>query len=86
MRDLLLYLETDLDRAYRLDCKARTKQNQPWIKREIFRGLYEDLVEVYLQKAQEHVFVDISFEEVPGWVLSEVERTLNQKVVFEEEE
>jgi len=83
---VLLYLETDLDRAYKLDCKARTKQNQPWIKREIFRGLYEDLVEVYLQKAQEHVFVDISFEEVPGWVLSEVERTLTNDVEFTREE
>tara|TARA_R100000781_G_scaffold37648_1_gene26606 strand:+ start:14187 stop:14441 length:255 start_codon:yes stop_codon:yes gene_type:complete len=83
---MLLYLETDLDRAYKLDCKARTKQNQPWIKREIFRGLYEDLVEVYLQKAQEHVFVDISFEEVPGWVLSEVERTLTNDVEFTREE
>ena len=83
---MLLYLETDLDNAYKIDCRERTKKDKPWIKREDFRGVYEELIELYIEKAKDHIFVDITFEEAPGWVLSEVERTLNQELVFEEEE
>ena len=73
---MLLYLEKDLDNAYKIDCKERTKKDKPWIKREEFRGVYEELITLYLQKAEEHIFVDISLEDLPGWVLGEVERTL----------
>ena len=50
---MLLYLEKDLDRAYRLDCKARSKCNEPWITREQFRSLYEDLINLHLEKAEQ---------------------------------
>jgi len=49
---MLLYLEKDLDKAYRLDCKARTKCNEPWVTREQFRSLYEDLISLHLEKAE----------------------------------
>ena len=75
-----LYLEKDLDNAYKIDCKERTKKDKPWIKREEFRGVYEELITLYLQKAEEHIFVDISLEDLPGWVLGEVERTLQNKI------
>ena len=77
---MLLYLETDLDNAYQIDCKERTKKDKPWIKREEFRGVYEEIITLYLQKAEEHIFVDISLEDLPGWVLGEVERTLQNKI------
>ena len=83
---MLLYLETDLDSAYKIDCKERTKKDKPWIKREDFRGLYEELIELYLQKAEDHIFVDIGLDELPGWIRGEVERTLQLEVVFTEEE
>ena len=83
---MLLYLETDLDNAYKIDCKERTKKDKPWIQREEFRGLYEELIELYMEKAQDHIFVDIDLEELPGWELGEVERTLQHEVVFTEEE
>ena len=83
---MLLYLETDLDNAYKIDCKERTKKDKPWVKREEFRGIYESLIELYLQKAEEHIFVDISLEDLPGSVLGEVERTLQHEVVFTEKE
>ena len=73
---MLLYLEKDLDNAYQIDCKERTKKDKPWIKREDFRGVYEELITLYLQKAQDHIFIDESLEELPEWVISEVERTL----------
>ena len=77
---MLLYLEKHLDNAYKIDCKERTKKDKPWIKREEFRGVYEELITLYLQKAEEHIFVDISLEDLPGWVLGEVERTLQNKI------
>ena len=73
---MLLYLEKDLDNAYKIDCKERTKEDKPWIKREDFRGVYEELITLYLQKAQDHIFIDESLDELPEWVISEVERTL----------
>jgi len=30
---MLLYTEKQLDTAYRIDCKARTRCNEPWLKR-----------------------------------------------------
>ena len=83
---MLLYLETDLDNAYQIDCTERTKKDKPWIQREEFRGLYEELIELYIEKAKDHIFVDINLEDLPGWVLGEVERTLQHEVVFTEEE
>ena len=83
---MLLYLETDLDNAYQIDCKARTKKDKPWIQREEFRGLYEELIELYIEKAKDHIFVDINLEDLPGWVIGEVERTLQHEVMFTEEE
>ena len=83
---MLLYLETDLDNAYKIDCKERTKKDKPWIKREDFRGLYEDLIELYLKKEAENIFADVNLEDLPGWVRGEVERTLKHEVVFTKEE
>ena len=45
---LIMYLEDDLDRAYRIDCKMRTKQDLAWIKRYKFRRVYEELLEAHL--------------------------------------
>jgi len=45
---LIMYLEDDLDRAYRIDCKMRTKQDLAWIKRDKFRKVYEEILEAHL--------------------------------------
>ena len=79
---MLLYLETDLDNAYRLDCKARTKANQPWILREQFRSLYEDLINLHLTKAeQENILVD----DVPEWVLNSIDAMLEATLTLKRE-
>ena len=83
---MLLYLETDLDNAYRIDCKERTKKDKPWVQREEFRGLCEELIELYIEKAKDHIFVDVDLEDLPGWVIGEVEKTLQHEVMFTEEE
>tara|TARA_R100000231_G_scaffold75617_1_gene58942 strand:- start:46 stop:285 length:240 start_codon:yes stop_codon:yes gene_type:complete len=77
---MLLYLETDLDKAYRLDCKSRTRCNEPWITREQFRSLYEDLISLHLQKAeQENILID----DVPEWVLNSINGMLEGTLTLE---
>ena len=79
---MLLYLETDLDTAYKLDCKARTKANQPWILREQFRSLYEDLINLHLEKAEQE---DILIDDVPEWVLDSIDTMLETTLTLEKE-
>ena len=77
---MLLYLETDLDTAYKLDCKARTKCDEPWGTREQFRSLYEDLISLHLQKAeQENILID----DVPNWVLDSINTMLETTLTLE---
>ena len=79
---MLLYLETDLDRAYKLDCKARAKCDEPWVTREQFRGLYESLISLHLQKAEkENILVD----DVPEWVLNSIDAMLEATLTLERE-
>jgi len=80
---MVLYLEEDLDRAYSIDRKERTKQDLPWIKREEFRDVYERLIEMYLDIATTHVFNDDIFSsEIPEWVLDAVESSLQNEVTL----
>ncbi len=77
---MLLYLEKDLDKAYRLDCKARTKCNEPWVTREQFRSLYEDLINLHLEKAEyENIIVD----DIPEWVLNSINTMLETTLTLE---
>ena len=77
---MLLYLETDLDTAYKLDCKARTKCDEPWVTREQFRSLYEDLISLHLEKAKyENIIVD----DIPEWVLDSINTMLETTLTLE---
>ena len=77
---MLLYLEKDLDKAYRLDCKARTKCNEPWVTREQFRSLYEDLISLHLEKA---VYENIIVDDIPEWVLDSINTMLETTLTLE---
>ena len=46
---MLLYTEKQLDKAYRIDCKARTQSNEAWVTREEFRPIYEMLIEHFMK-------------------------------------
>ncbi len=46
---LIMYLEEDLDRAYRIDCKMRTRADIAWIKRNEFRKVYEEMLNAHLK-------------------------------------
>ena len=79
---MILYTEKQLDNAYRLDCKARTKTGEPWITREQFRSLYEDLINLHLQKAEQE---DILIDDVPEWVLDSIDTMLETTLTLEKE-
>ena len=79
---MLLYLETDLDTAYKLDCKARTKCDEPWVTREQFRSLYEDLISLHLVKAEKE---EILIDDVPEWVLSSIDGMLEGTLTLDKE-
>jgi len=78
---MLLYTEKQLDVAYRIDCKARTKSNLPWIKREEFRPLYEDLVEAFMVAYDEDFLLGA---DVPTYLLDAVNDLLEGTITTEE--
>lgn len=79
---MLLYTEKQFDVAYRIDCKARTKSNLPWVKREEFRPLYETLIEAFMVAWSEDK--DLIFpKEAPEYLLYAVNDLLEGTVTIE---
>jgi len=76
---MLLYTEKQLDTAYKIDCKARTKSGGAWIQREDFRPIYERIIELYM-KDENYLFV----EDVPDWVADSVNDLLNTTIILED--
>ena len=77
---MLLYTEKQLDKAYRIDCKARTKCNEPWVQREDFRPLYEDLIEAYMVTYSEDYLLG---NDVPEYLLEAVNDLLESTLTLE---
>ena len=78
---MLLYTEKQMDVAYRIDCKARTKSGLAWILREEFRPLYETLVEAFMVAYNEdHPLAD----DVPDYLLDAVNDLLEGTITQEE--
>tara|TARA_R110000824_G_C14858492_1_gene640891 strand:+ start:353 stop:610 length:258 start_codon:yes stop_codon:yes gene_type:complete len=77
---MLLYLEKDLDRAYKIDCKERAKKEKPWVHREEFRNIYEELIDVHLHKEISSMSNYDEFEIYPEWILDQVDKTLLNKI------
>ncbi len=77
---MLLYTEKQLDKAYRIDCKARSKCNEPWVQREDFRPLYEDLLESYMIAYSED---DILGTDIPDYLIDSVNDLLESTLTIE---
>ena len=73
-----MYLEEDLDRAYRIDCKLRTKQDLSWIKREEFRKVYEELLDAHL-KGMPDMPLEIAMQSVENILGNESIRLNNEE-------
>jgi hypothetical protein len=76
---MLLYTEKQLDVAYRIDCKARTLSNEPWVQREDFRPLYEELLEAYMIAYSED---DILGEDIPEYLINSVNDLLESTITL----
>jgi len=77
---MLLYTEKQLDVAYRIDCKARTKSGLAWITREEFRPVYEVLVEAFMVAYQEDNLIT---DAVPEYLLDSVNDLLEGTITQE---
>ena len=77
---MLLYTEKQLDTAYRIDCKARTKSGLAWIKREEFRPLYENLIEAFMIAWNEDTIIPV---EAPDYLLYAVNDLLEGTLTVE---
>jgi len=78
---MLLYTEKQMDVAYRIDCKARTKSGLAWIKREEFRPVYETLVEAFMiAYSEDNPLAD----DVPDYLLDAVNDLLEGTITQEE--
>jgi hypothetical protein len=77
---MLLYTEKQLDTAYRIDCKARTRCNEPWLKREDFRPLYEDLIESFMIAHNED---NILGANVPKYLIDSVNDLLESTLTID---
>ena len=77
---MLLYTEKQLDVAYKIDCKARTKCNEAWVTREDFRPLYEDLLESYMIAYSEG---DILGTDIPEYLIDSVNELLESTLTLD---
>jgi hypothetical protein len=77
---MLLYTEKQLDVAYRIDCKARTRCNEAWITREDFRPLYEDLLESYMIAYSED---NILGADIPEYLIESVNDLLESTLTLD---
>ena len=77
---MLLYTEKQLDVAYRIDCKARTKCNEAWVTRKEFRPLYEDLIESYMIAYNSD---NILGAEIPEYLINSVNELLESTLTLD---
>lgn len=77
---MLLYTEKQLDVAYRIDCKARTRSDEAWITREDFRPMYENLLEAYMVAYNEDLLLG---GDIPEYLIDSVNDLLESTLTLE---
>ena len=80
---MILYREKDLDEAYKIDCKARTRHNVPWVKREEFRKIYEDLMDLYMIQLNRNQLSEL--HDIPEVLLDSLNKIIDRSLHFEAE-
>ena len=81
---MILYREKDLDEAYKIDCKARSRNDMPWISREDFRKIYEDLMDLYMLQLSPQQLLEA--KELPEILQDSLKGILDKSLHFEPEE
>ena len=82
---LVLYRESDLDKAYKIDCKARARGNEPWLKREQFRRVYESLLDMHFTRALDKTYQHKA-DELAEHIIGLVNKTLENSLDFTPED
>ena len=82
---LVLYRESDLDKAYKIDCKARAKGNEPWLKREQFRNVYESLLDMHFTRALDKTYQHKA-DELADHIIGLVNKPLENSLDFTPED
>ena len=77
---MLLYTEKQLDVAYRIDCRARTRSDEAWITREDFRPMYENLLEAYMVAYNEDLLLG---GDIPEYLIDSVNDLLESTLTLE---
>lgn len=80
---MILYREKDLDEAYKIDCKARSRNDMPWISREDFRKIYEDLMDLYMLQLSPQQLLEA--KELPEVLQDSLKGILDKSLHFEPE-
>ena len=80
---MILYRKKDLDEAYKIDCKARTRHNIPWVKREEFRKIYEDLMDLYMIQLNPNQLSEL--HDIPEVLLDSLNKIIDRSLHFEPE-
>ena len=80
---MILYREKDLDEAYKIACKARTRHNIPWVKREEFRKIYEDLMDLYMIQLNPSQLSEL--HDIPEVLLDSLNKIIDRSLHFEPE-
>ena len=82
---LVLYRESDLDKATSTTFKARAKGNEPWMKREEFRSVYEALLDMHFTKALAKNY-EHKADELAMHIIDIVNNTLENSLDFTPED
>lgn len=69
---MILYSEEVLEKAWRYDCKQRSKQDRQWLTQSNYRKLFEIYMDNYL--AGYPLNMDIY---IPDWLLEFIETELD---------
>ena len=78
---MLLYTEAQLEKAWRIDCKARSSCDKAWIKPEEFRPIYEKLIELYMRT--NHSESGVFNTEIPEYVITSVNELIESTLTLD---
>ena len=68
---MILYKEIDLDKSWREDCKIRSKLDECWIRREQYRNMFENAIDMYLATGAKTKLIHI-----PEWIYESINKEI----------
>ena len=72
---MIIYTETNLDLAWREDCKFRSKIGEEWLEREEYRRRFEAELDEYIAGLKQVEDLDII---IPKWITDIIDAEINK--------